>query len=188
MVSLWLDTYEAQYCKRMAKFAEIGGGSQVRTDNRASSLTMDQIVGQLGQYALSIYLFGTPAQYYTQRMSANINPKIGDNGQDILGANLDVKTSLMRDSQYTASYRLAIRPKERHDGHVYYLALVKPNGDSSLKMDEPILVYIVGWASDNDLPDKPDDDGVFKGAYTLKADKLNVPAPIQWDWRKYDSL
>lgn len=185
-ISLWLGPTELHYCKYMARKAELGGKSPVREDKRQETLAIDQIVGQIGQYALAIYFFGEPSRYYIQRLVANAHPEIGDSGQDILGSNMDVKTSLMRGSTNPMTYRLPIRPKELHEGHVYFLALVKPNGESALKMTEPIQVYIAGWVTDSDMPDEPDDSGIFKGAYTIPASKLNPLPPIQWDWRKYD--
>ena len=185
MISLWLMPQEIQYCQSMAKMAEIGGLSSIRKDNREQTLTADQIVGQMGQYALAMYLFGEPSRYYVQRLSSNLSPKIGDAGQDFLGANVDVKTSLMRGSMDITTYRLAVRPNERHIDHVYYLALVKPNGETSLSIKENILVHIVGWALDGELPAETNEKGTFSGAYTIMASGLHEPAPIKWDWRKY---
>lgn len=43
-----------------AKQAALGGRSNVRREDRWSSLMTDQLVGQLGNYALSVYLYGSP--------------------------------------------------------------------------------------------------------------------------------
>ena len=186
-VSIWLGPRELRYCKEMAELAEIGGHSLIREEDREVTLQIDQLVGQIGQYALALYLLGEPSKYYAQRMIANIHPEIGDSGQDLIGANVDVKTSLMRASQDPMEYVLPVRPKELHEGHVYILALIEPNGESSLKVNEPLLVHLVGWATTDDIMSTPEEDGIFKGAHVIQARKLHPLPPIQWDWRDYDT-
>lgn len=186
MMKMWLGPREIRYCKYYAELAEIGGRSEVRQGNRQKTLSVDQFVGMLGQYAFSLYLTGSPQPFYSQRLVANANPTVGDNGQDILGANLDVKTSLMRNSQDPMTYSLVIRPKEIHKDHVYVLALVEPNDESALKLSIPLAVYLVGWAFQPELPDKTENDGVFKGAYVVPAKNLHQMIPLYWDWREYD--
>jgi len=189
MITIFIDTQELRYTKSMAKAAEIGGNSNIRErGDRMAKIGIDQWIGQIGQYALSLYMFGSPDKYYQQRMISNMHPTVGDNGQDILGSNIDVKTSLMRYGLDPYKYRLAVRPKERHDGHIYILALVEPNVDKALSLIVPLKVYLVGYAVDNELSTEPDSDGPFSGAFTVMSDMLHPMMPIQWHWRKYDSL
>lgn len=189
-ISIWLDQQELGYCKKMAELAEIGGRSTVRTADRKETLSIDQLVGQIGQYALSIYLFGDPSRYYSQRMVANQHPEVGDGGTDLIGLNADIKTSLMRASQDPLDYVLPIRPKEVHEDHVYILALVEPNSESAIRLSDPLTVHLVGWIETADLWHKytdrqPEKDGLFSGAYILKATELNQLPPYQWAWRAY---
>jgi hypothetical protein len=186
MISIWLGPREIHYCKEYAERAELGGRSEVRKENRAGSITIDQLVGQLGQYALSVYLTGETRHYYAQRMVADANPTVGDGGQDILGTNLDVKTTLMRQNKNPLTYHLAVRPQERHEGHVYILGLVEPNDEKQLLYNKPLLVHLAGWAEDSELPEKVAENGALAGAYILPVNKLHELIPIRWDWRKYD--
>jgi len=181
---VWISPIEVKYCMSQAKLAEIGGQSHVRkSKDRQGILKVDQIVGQFGQYALSIYLFGRPDQYYTQRMVANLHPEVGDQGQDIVGLNVDCKTSLMRNSKNPMDYHLLVRPKEKHPGWCYFHALVLPNGESSLDPKKNLLIRLTGWANENELPKAPETDGIFKGAYKLEVAKLNPLPNMMWAWR-----
>lgn len=198
IISLWLAPREIKYCVAYAKqlvdtfTPEIekgtGGKSHIRdVEDRKQNLGIDQIVGQLGEYTLSLYLFGTAERYYIQRLSAGINPTLGDLGQDILGLNVDCKSSLMRGSENPLEYHLIVRPKERHDNWCYFKALVKPNGERSILTTQPILVYLVGWARDSQLPAQTDSSGPLAGAYTIKAYDLNPLPNMFWAWRSYNS-
>lgn len=187
IVEMWLNVAEINYCVQQAKFAEIGGHSNIRSgEDRANKLGIDQLVGQIGQYALSIYLFGEPGQYYIQRMAANLQPTIGDQGQDILGLNVDCKTSLKRNNKDPLTYRLLVRPQERHANWCYILALVHPNDQKKILLTEPIMIQLVGWASDGELPVDCEVSGPFKGAHILKAPHLNPLPNMMWHWRKYE--
>lgn len=176
MVTVELSQSELSCIKRMSVKAEIGGKSHIRTKDRLASLTEDQLVGQIGQFAVSKYMFGTAERWAMNRWFINQNPTYGDAGFDIPGLNLDVKTSLMRASKEPLSYNLLVRPKERHAGWIYYLALV---GDIQ---QEKLPVYLVGWAKDEDLPPEPALDGKFKGAYVLPANKLTPLPPLRFNY------
>lgn len=158
----------------MAKKACIGGSSAVRQEDRSARLLEDQIIGQMGQMALSLYWFGTPQPYLDARAYANAHPTEGDGGSDILDMNLDVKTSLMRASDDPFSYRMLVRPRERHEGNVYILALIP----KLLKVDTQ--VNLVGWVADHELPKNPATMGQFAGAYLVTADQLHPLPPIRW--------
>lgn len=184
VIEIQLGIDEVSYCSQQAKLAEIGGYSNIRLgDDRSGNLGIDQLIGQIGQYALSIYLFGEPSRYYIQRMSANLQPTVGDQGQDILGLNVDCKTSLKRNNQDPLTYRLLVRPQERHNNWCYILALVQPNGDQKILLTKPIMVQLVGWASDEELPVAREVSGPFKGAHVLRAPHLNPLPNMAWHWR-----
>ncbi len=161
---------------QMAKAACIGGHSHIRGDNRQEKLMEDQLVGQIGQYIGSQWLYGSPRPYLEARYVANKNPTVGDGGSDIIGSNLDFKASLVRHpGRDPLEYRLAVRPRERHQGWVYMLVLV-----THLTRKQPVKALLVGWASDRMLPQRPEDSGVFKGAFTINARDLHPVPPITW--------
>jgi hypothetical protein len=166
---------------RMAKAACIGGQSQIRNgQERQDALTEDQIVGQIGQYVGSMWLFGTANEYKRARWIANQNPTSGDGGSDLLGANIDFKASRVRHrGKDLLSYRLPVRPKERHVGWVYVLILV-----THMARGEPVIAKMIGWAMESMLPQQPEMEGVFRGAYTIPARELHPIPPIHWMWTK----
>lgn len=155
--------------KENAKKASIGGVSRIRsTKDREQSLIVDQIVGQIANYAASVVLTNSAEGYIKAREIANANPFAGDDGVDIAGLpNIDVKGSLMRRSKNPLDYRLLVRERERHKNWIYILALV-PKGKIS-------KCFLVGWAHDKDLPEKPYDGPIqaLHGAYCIKATDLN---------------
>jgi len=193
---VWLSSAEIRYCIIQAQalvsfFSDkvknkTGGVSHIRDmeSERGETLSMDQLVGQIGEYTLSMYLFGEASRYYIQRMSANINPAIGDRGEDILGLNVDCKTSLMRHSEDPMQYHLLVRPKEKHLKWCYIHALVVPNDGKNISASSPIKIHLTGWASDDDLPAEPKQDGPLKGAYALKVPDLNPLPNMTWAWRR----
>jgi hypothetical protein len=163
----------------MSAAACIGGKSQIRGKDRKKNLKIDQLVGQVGQYAGSLWLFGSPDPYLQSRWVANQNPTTGDGGSDFIGSNIDFKASLVRNSSRDLlSYRLAVRPRERHDDWIYVLVLV-----TKLKKPNPVEACLIGWASDSMLPSHADTAGVFTGAFTLRAADLHPLPPLRWLWR-----
>jgi len=178
LIPMTVPVTEMKYLVRMAKAACIGGKSNIRGADRNDKLLEDQVVGQIGQYVGSRWLQGNPLPYVQARWVANQNPTVGDGGSDILGSNLDFKASLVRTpGGDPLDYRLAVRPRERHDGWVYVLVLV-----TKLVRKEPVESLIVGWASDRMLPTRPESSGVFKGAFIINARDLNPVPPITW-WK-----
>lgn len=166
VVSISINDEELFRIKKCATNAELGGKSHIReSDSRISNLSVDQIIGQLGTFALTKHLFGSEESYFSLRAKIDENPFEGDGGSDIDGKNIDVKTSLMRAAKDPLRYRLAVREKERHDDWVYVLSVV----DS---IDSPVIVSLVGWATDNQLDGKLEKDGIFAGAYTIRAPYL----------------
>lgn len=162
--------------QRLGRAACIGGRSSVRdAEDRMDALEQDQIVGQLGQMALSLWKDGHLGEYLIQRAVANADPLRGDGGSDLVGSNVDVKASLMRSSDDPLSYRLPVRPAELHDGWVYVLALVDPM---------MTRVWLVGWATSEDLEGvRPAIDGPFLGARCIPAVRLRPLPPIDWSRR-----
>lgn len=181
MQKIVLGEEDVTICRAFARQACLGGRSSVRGEDRAALLKVDQFIGQLGNAALSVYLTGDTVVYIRTREKANEAPWRGDDGCDLDGLPLDVKTSLMRNSRDPYDYRLIVRPAELHDGHTYVLALVEHpswEGDTLRHMREA-TVNLVGWARREGLG-SPEVAGMFAGAYVLKATLLNPMMPVEW--------
>lgn len=161
------------YLRSMAEKAMLGGASHVRGEDRGACLLEDQLVGQIGQWAGCVYLFGNDYLYNVSRALANAYPTRGDGGTDIPGLNVDFKASLMRASDNTMDYYLPVRPSERGKGKIYILVLVQ------LYENKSATAYIVGWATDETLP-PVEREGVFRGAHVIKACELNPLPPFKW--------
>ena len=146
-----------------AKAAEIGGKSNIRGKDRTATLAQDQLVGQMGNYAGCLYLTDSVTPYIKSREAANANPLKGDDGSDMPGYRLDFKTSLMRHSNNPVHYRLIVRPRERHEGNAYVLALVPYTTGTT--------VHLLGWTIDDELP-PIQTKGMFKGAHVVPATDL----------------
>lgn len=166
-----LTPWEARLCAAFARRACLGGRSHVRAADRGRSLALDQLVGQVGAMALSLWWYGSIEPYVAARRAADADPWRGDGGSDLPGLAVDVKASLMRGSPDPWSYRLAVRPAERHPGHVYVLGLVPPPGEGG-----PVACNLMGWARDADLG-PPEADGVFAGACVVPAARLRPMGP-----------
>lgn len=151
-----------------SKKAEIGGQSQIRNSvQRQQQLSEDQLVGQISTFCGSMILTGSPNGYIQAREKANANPTQGDNGIDICGlSNVDIKGSLMRYSSNPLSYRLLVRPRERHKNWIYVLGLVPK--------ERPYKCHLVGWAKDSDLPTQTYTGEIksLHGAYVIDAIRL----------------
>lgn len=156
--------------RQHAHNAWLNGHSHVRGSDRAQMGEVDQLVGQLGEFALARYL-GDEESYFQRRRRIDKTPTVGDDGSDFKDLKIDVKTSLARRSPNPRDYRLLVRPRERHTENVYVLGIVEnPEG---LFLDAVShKVYLVGWAYDSDLPAEPHEGGVFDGAFALPARKL----------------
>lgn len=132
----------------------------------------DQLLGQLGQYALSVYLTGNDLAYRKARCKANQSPLKGDGGFDILGLKVDVKTSRMRYSQDALAYQLIVPPSERHPDWTYVLALIPKDCNNR--------VYLVGWLRDCDFTPAPNGTGSKTGKFVRDACELSPLPPLQW--------
>jgi hypothetical protein len=168
---------EMNLAKYHATRAEIGGVSRIRDlRERTASLSEDQLAGQVGTLAMHKFLHGHSQQYALGRYMQNKHPRQGDGGEDVLGLNLDVKTSVMRRNQDPYAYNLPVRPHEMHTNWVYALALLP------VDFEVVMNVYLVGWASVREFPKTPETEGVFKGAHLLKAKDLTPFPPIKYSW------
>jgi hypothetical protein len=178
IISIRIDSNDIKIIEPFIKTSAIGGKSSVRKDSedRSKNLIRDQALGLLGLYAYNKHMFGHYKRFIEARKKADLNPRKGDQGQDIPGANIDVKTSYIKpDSKLGMGYRLGVRKREERPNWVYVLALV----------GEPIsrngaVVHLMGWATTSMLPEKPDQTGIFKGAKTIRAYNLKPIPPFRW--------
>ena len=167
----------------MARKAEVGGVSRIHKNHgeRLERQRIDSMVGQMGTLAGCIMLTGGYEDYIKSRYIQNKFPRMGDGGEDILGANIDFKVSLKRySSMPPMDYHLLVRPAERHSNQVYIHGLIEPWEEDGL----PDSVLFTGWATDKDLPEKPIESGVLSGAYAIEVKHLNRLMPITWKWFK----
>jgi hypothetical protein len=176
IIEWWPNPEEEALVEENARLAALGGRSQIHQgERREADLLTNQITGQLGELAVATVLLGDPQEYVRSRALRNADPWRGDGGNDFPGyPGLDAKTSFMRGSDNPLHYRLAVRPAERHAGQVYVSCLVNTLPDLRR------VVYICGWALDDDLPKQPDLKGTeFAGAYTLMHSLLSPVGPLR---------
>ncbi len=177
IVSVEVTKSELSLIGKMASAACIGGHSNIRGNDRMATLGEDQLVGQIGTYVGTKYMLGSAHQYMIGRWYANQHPNQGDGGSDIPASNIDFKASLKRyPKKDPLTYRLPVRPKERHEGWVYILILVDPITENGT------TAHLMGWASDDMLPVDPESDGPFEGAHLITATNLKPLMPIKWAW------
>lgn len=124
--------------------AEMRGKSQfLNAEQRAARRAADDYTGQVGEAALSKLITGSIQLYHLTRLQKEQDPLRGDDGSDLQGYRLDVKTSRMTaGAKY--DYHLWIRPREFHAGITYLLALMFDDGD--------YVVFFVGWARADEIP------------------------------------
>ncbi len=169
---------EMQMLRRKAQSAMIGGKSNIREkSDRADHLEEDQLVGMIGHYAWSVVHFGTSQHFLNQRWISDKNKYQGDLG-DIIGANIDVKSSRLNHSRPILKHSLVVRAREYREDVIYVLVLVdivnEPNRLSQ--------AHLVGWIEGSRMPPQPNESGIFEGAYSTEASNLNPVMPIRWYW------
>lgn len=184
IVSVPLSARELATCRSYAKAAEIGGSSNIRAHaERMGEIKIDQLVGQLGTLALAKWLKGTcegHAEYARGREIANRNPTSGDNGADVIGSNIDVKTSLCRyPGKSLFDYNLLVRPREYHPGWVYLLALCEADLEADCSDWQAAQIHLMGWVASEELPE-PGGDERFGDARVVPAYKLHRLPPLRW--------
>lgn len=150
---------------RVMAGAKAGGVSRIRPDEqRQEKLFQDACVGQLGQLGATLYLTGSDRAYVQSRDLADANPLKGDRGSDIPGYPIDIKSSFIKRYKDSHFWGLHVRPVERHPDNVYVLATV---ANELASFEEEIIVSLVGWAFEFDLPKTPVTEGLFAGAYRV---------------------
>jgi hypothetical protein len=152
-----------------AEAATIGGASRIRTDDRTATLSLDQVVGQMCELAVCLWLTKDTALYARTRELRNLTPTKGDGGADLLQTGIDVKGSRKSPRLQCIEHRLAVRPRERHKNTVYVLALADVDAAQ---------VHVCGWLRERELPVMPNGTGPFEGAFVVKGAELHPPMPV----------
>ena len=175
IITIHLDEQEVQLARYYAEKCVTNGHSHVRSEEtREETCPEDQLTGQLGSLAIHLYLFGGLERYKATRHEMNKHPYDGDCGEDITGANIDVKASRMRTKLHMSEYYLSVAPKELREGWVYVQALVPDVRDD--------VVHLMGWAMTDMLTKEPVTALCFKKKHILVVTSLNPLMPIRWYW------
>jgi hypothetical protein len=103
----------------------------------------DQFTGNAGEAALAKFLTGSIDLYLKTKQERELSNWTGDYSSDLLGLQVDVKTSRMRRGP-DYNYHLWIRPREYHAKTKYVLALMPEDRDD--------LVLLVGWIEGSKIP------------------------------------
>ena len=184
MHKISISPHEFDLCKMHARKACIGGKSQFRKEDRFDTLYMDNLIGQLGNCTLSKWLTGRIDAWMQTRYVANQNPYKGDGGSDLLGSNIDVKTSLMRKEQDPWRYNLVVAPKELHQQDWIYILGLVPKFEADGIAKE---VWLVGWATGEEVASRGKrDGGKFKDFYVVKSRDLHRLPPFTWSTDDYE--
>ena len=179
IVEIPITAKEYALAYRNAEAAWFNGSSRVVKDRkkREEDGFEHQFTGQIGELAGHKFLFRTIAGYVKNRKARNADRFKGDNGSDVEGELIDFKASRWRDpnNRKLITYHLIVRPEERHAGSVYVLVMVRWR-----PRKEYAHAYIIGWATDDMLPDQPepDDTSDFGGAYALPGHALHPPETL----------
>jgi hypothetical protein len=168
VIRISFDGCDFQTIKEMGKKAELTSTSKCRTRGEAwEKKEIDQLVGQIGEAALYVYLRGSIEQYAERRKEINKNPFVSDGGSDYFGFDIDIKASLNRTKKKCIFLNMIVRPKEFKTDTVYVLAIVEEVNKDSCK------VALVGYCKGNEIIDK---DDKFGDAKILRGDKMH-PLP-----------
>lgn len=161
--------------EKEAKKLELGGKSAIRDNrqDRMRNIRNDQIIGQCGEMALSLYLTGKIDKYIERRNELNKTLWKGDGGSDFPNLKVDIKSSRKNDRLDYLDHNFLLKPKEYHLDTVYIQSLVKVTGVTA-------LVVLVGWIKACMLPPKPREEGMFSGSYVVPCYDLNPLPPLLW--------
>ena len=187
MITIEVSKSEISFIVILAKMAMIGGKSNIYNDEiRKRKLEIDQLVGQLGEWALHTYWHGHSMEYYKSRWYRNQTPKAGDLGSDIIPLNVDVKASLRRDSEKPLeSYHLFVLPREFKKDWVYIPAIcdavIEYHDNNTIKKVHSALVHMLGWAT-AEMLHPPGTHSHYKKPFWLKANELKDLIPIKSLW------
>lgn len=126
----------------------------------------DQVVGAIGELALTTYWLGKQRGLIEFQNKQIANAKVSDTGSDLLGLNIDVKSSLRRFKGLDIlKYHLLVPNGEIRAGWTYVQVLVEPDYSKA---------SICGWASAGSLRSLEK----FKGSKGLPVSELIPMMPL----------
>jgi hypothetical protein len=144
MKTIWLNEDELAKIRLIADREDKSTRSKVHpggvTNSRLNKY--DQFTGNAGEAALSKYLTGSIDLYLKTKQQRELSNWTGDYSSDLLGLQVDVKTSRMRRGP-DFDYHLWIRNKEYHQGTKYVMALMPEDRDDQ--------VILVGWIKGTEI-------------------------------------
>jgi hypothetical protein len=130
------------------------------------SRSADQVVGAIGELALTTYWLGKDRGLKEFENKQIANAKVSDTGSDLLGLNIDVKSSLRRfGSMNILNYHLLVPNGEIRAGWTYVQVLVEPDYSKA---------SICGWANASSLRSLEK----FQGAKGLPVKELFPMMPL----------
>lgn len=169
MDTIILNNDKIALCAKYAKTCCMGGPGWIRSNvERKPKRRKDNIIGQMGTLAGSIFLYGEDKgteEYIKARIKADKNPYEGDGGRDLPDLDIDIKCSHMMNTD-PLSYNFLIRPQERHENWIYIQTLAQQITKQLL------FVHIMGWIRDEDVPSTVVTGGKLKGAYLVPIPQL----------------
>jgi hypothetical protein len=156
-------------CQANAEFSTLpkGEGWGDRTIGRRGE---DQLVAQLGHWAFCYWKDGHDQEYRRHRDLCNAYRFSGDGGSDVIGLNVDVKTSMMRRGDDPWRYHLIERKPQ--PGTVYVLALVPQSLEA---------VHVMGWQTGEQMERAGVvESGPLSGCHCVPAWNLVKLPPFRW--------
>lgn len=157
--------------------------SQIEDDpeKRKADYPENAWTGQSGELIINQWMNGRKqgmASYHQARLWHELNPSAGDNGSDVPGFPVDIKTSYLRqDNQDLMGKTLSVRPVERHTGNIYVLGLIR-QVDVDLINWMFVSVNMIGWIYESDLTPwgQPNGKYPFEGSYVRYSYQLKPMA------------
>lgn len=136
-------------------------------------------VGAIGQFAVSKFLTGNDSAFWEHESIVENRPNRFDQGMDIPGLKLDVKSSLLKreTSNYALlDYTLAVKEHLMGYHSTYVQALVAFMQNKNMAM-----VYITGWANSDMFAEPWEQDDIvppqFQSMFSLGTFQLNPIPP-----------
>jgi len=141
---VWLNENELKKIRLIADREDKSTRSKIHPGGVTNSQLnkYDQFTGNAGEAALSKFLTGSIDLYLKTKQERELSNWTGDYTSDLLGLQVDVKTSRMRHGP-DFPYHLWIRSMEYHHKTKYVLAL--------MPVDRDDLVLLIGWIEGSDI-------------------------------------
>lgn len=144
-ITIMFNPEQIAIIRRLSAGAARGGASNIYSGQaRRSNLLSDQMVGQLGDAALCLHFYGNLDDYIARTEHCNRSYDHSDNGRDLTGKDIDIKTFRMHKGP-DYPYRLLVATTEFKPAWTYVMGLVPVGRDD--------LVHLIGYIRSEDLPE-----------------------------------